>query len=239
MRRAVDSAAELREELGRRFVLLEEVITVSDRELTIVRPRSAEDLISEEDFAVDERLPYWADIWPSSLILAEHVLADRGSGPVLELGCGVGLVTCAALLAGFEVEATDYYVDALAFTRLNSLVNTGREPAVRHLDWRALPQDLQPVPLVLASDVLYERPYAAAVAEVLRRMLSCDGLAVVADPGRMAVTEFLAECNARGLELRYSEQREFRAGEIRQTITLYSLSPSASSSRDLTSSPQR
>ncbi|HEX6250072.1 MAG TPA: hypothetical protein VFZ56_01405, partial [Gemmatimonadaceae bacterium] len=180
MTRAAAAAAALREELGRRFVLIEEVIPVGERELTIVRPRSAEDLISEEDFAVDERLPYWADIWPSSLILAERVLADRGSGPVLELGCGIGLITCAALIAGFEVEATDYYMDALAFTRLNALLNTGREPAVRHLDWRALPDELQPVPLVLASDVLYERPYAAAVAEVLRRLLSADGVAVVA-----------------------------------------------------------
>lgn len=239
MTRATDSAAELREELGRRFVLLEEVITVSDRELMIVRPRSAEDLINEEDFADDERLPYWADLWPSSLILAEHVLANAGSGPAVELGCGVGLVTCAALIAGYEVEATDYYADALAFTRLNSLLNLGREPAVRNLDWRQLPDDLEPVPLVLASDVLYERPYAAAVAEALRRLLSDDGLAIVADPGRMAVTGFLAECESRGLSLRDSERRDYRAGEIRQTITLYSLSPSASSSRDFTSSPHR
>jgi predicted nicotinamide N-methyase len=237
--RVTESAAELREELRRRFVLLDEVITVSDRELRIVRPRSAEDLINEEDFADDERLPYWADIWPSSLILAEHVLANAGSGPAVELGCGVGLVTCAALIAGYDVEATDYYADALTFTRLNSLLNLGREPAVRHLDWRQLPDDLQPVPLVLASDVLYERPYAAAVAEALRRLLSDDGLAIVADPGRMAVAGFLAECESRGLSLRRSERRDYRAGEIRQTITLYSLSPSASSSRDFTSNPQR
>ena len=239
MSRATDSAAALREQLARRFVLLEEVITVGDRELSIVRPRSAEDLISEKDFADDERLPYWADIWPSSLILAEHVLANPGSGPVVELGCGVGLVTCAALIAGFDVEATDYYLDALAFTRLNSLLNTGRVPAVRHLDWRQLPDDLQPASLILASDVLYERPYATAVAEVLGRLLSDDGRAVVADPGRMAVGDFLAECTARGLKLQDSERHDYRAGEIRQTITLYSLSPSASSSRDFTSSPQR
>ncbi|HUF65286.1 MAG TPA: hypothetical protein VMM17_04850, partial [Gemmatimonadaceae bacterium] len=138
-----------------------------------------------------------------------------------------------------DIEATDYYRDALAFTRLNSLLNTGVEPVVRHLDWRQLPADLEPVPLVLASDVLYERPYAAAVAEVLSRLLVDEGRAIVADPGRMAVADFLAECTARGLALIGSEQHDFRAGEIRQTITLYSLAPSASSSRDFTSSPQR
>ncbi len=239
MTRVADAAAELRAELERRFVLIEEVITVGDRELAIVRPRSAEDLISEDDFAHDERLPYWADIWPSSLILAEHVLAMHGSERAVELGCGVGLVTSAALMAGFDVEATDYYRDALAFTRLNSLINTGVGPAVRHLDWRQLPDDLEPVSLVLASDVLYERPYAAAVADVLRRLLSEDGRAIIADPGRIAVTSFLEECSARGLTLLGSEQHDYRAGEIRQTITLYSLTPSASSSRDFTSSPHR
>lgn len=234
-----DTATELREDLERRFVLIEELITVGDRELVIVRPRSAEDLISEDDFAHDERLPYWADIWPSSLILAEHVLAMHGSGRAVELGCGVGLVTSAALIAGFDVEATDYYADALAFTRLNSLLNSGVEPVVRHLDWRRLPADLEPVPLVFASDVLYERPYAAAVAEVLSRLLVDEGSAIVADPGRMAVTDFLAECTARGLALVGSEQHDYRVAEIRQTITLYSLAPSASSSRDFTPSPQR
>ena len=37
--------------------------------LSILRPRSAEDLIDEVDYARDERLPYWAELWPSALVL--------------------------------------------------------------------------------------------------------------------------------------------------------------------------
>jgi ETFB lysine methyltransferase len=232
-------AGALRAQLERRFITVEEVVGVAGRELTIVRPRSAEDLISEEDFAHDERLPYWADIWPSSLVLAEWLLERPGSGDALELGAGIGLVTCAAMIAGYDVTATDYYEDAVAFTRLNALLNLGREPRVRHLDWRALPDDLAPVPFVIASDVLYERVYAAAVAAALARLLRAGGRAVVADPGRSATPEFLRECTARALRLRNTEAREFRAGEIRQTITLYSFEASASSSRAFTSMPQR
>ena len=33
---------------------------------TVARPRSAEDLIDEDDYARDERLPYWAELWPSA-----------------------------------------------------------------------------------------------------------------------------------------------------------------------------
>jgi ETFB lysine methyltransferase len=229
----------LRAELERRFVTVEEIVTVAARELTVIRPRSAEDLISEADFEHDERLPYWADIWPSSLILAEWMLEHERGGAAVELGCGIGLVTAAAMLAGLRVLATDYYADALAFTRLNTLLNTGREPAVRHLDWRALPPDLKPVPFVFASDVLYERPYSAAVANTLAQLLRDGGEAIIADPGRVAAPDFLRECEARGLQLESSEPRPFTSGEIRQTITLYSLSASASSSRAFTSTPQR
>ena len=38
----------------------------------------------------------------------------------LELGCGAGLVTCAAARAGFDVTASDYYLDALRFTAVNA-----------------------------------------------------------------------------------------------------------------------
>ena len=82
------------------------------------RPASVDDLISEEDFAVDERIPYWADCWPSARVLAEHIAGSCGGGRrMLELGCGVGLVSLAAAAAGFDVLATDYYADALEFTR--------------------------------------------------------------------------------------------------------------------------
>lgn len=218
---------------------VEEIISVGGLELTVVRPRSAEDLISEEDFAVDERLPYWADVWPSSLILGEWMLSRPGTGAALELGCGIGLVTCAAMYAGYEPIATDYYMDALTFTRLNALLNTGKEPAVRHLDWRALPLDLPAVPFVFASDVLYERAYPTVVANTIARLLRDGGSAVVADPGRSAVADFLEACAARGLRLESSERRPYQAGEVRQTITLYSFSASASSSRAFTSRPQR
>lgn len=220
---------------------MEESVTAGQREFTIVRPRSAEDLISEEDFANDERLPYWADIWPSSLILTEWMLERPRTGTAVELGCGVGLVTAAAMVSGLEVLATDYYADALAFTRLNAQLNTGREPAVRHLDWRDLPADLPRVPFVFASDVLYERLYAAAVAGALAQLLADGGEAVIADPGRVAAGEFLREAQRRELVLTGQEPREFRSGTVRQTITLYSFSApaSASSSRAFTSTPQR
>ncbi|MEX2325852.1 MAG: hypothetical protein WD553_03575, partial [Gemmatimonadaceae bacterium] len=58
---------ELRSRLEREFDTIEEVFTIGGRELVILRPRNADDLITEADYVKDERLPYWADIWPSSM----------------------------------------------------------------------------------------------------------------------------------------------------------------------------
>jgi predicted nicotinamide N-methyase len=85
-----------------------------------------------------------------------------------------------------------------------------------------MPRDLGRFDVVLASDVLYEHRYAALVAHAIAATLVRGGEAIVADPGRIALREFLDECEALGLE-HESDPRPFVDGEIRQTITLWKL----------------
>lgn len=220
----MSAAAHLASELARRFVLAETWVAIGGKPYSLIRPRSADDLISEEDFERDERLPYWADIWPSSLIMAERLVKDDGRGSrLLELGCGIGVACIAALHAGYDVLATDYYEDALRFTRANASRALAREVATRLVDWRALPADLARFDRVIAADVLYERPYAALVARVLATTLAPDGEALIADPGRVAAGEFLEQCAERGLRVHESESRPFEEGAIHQNITLYTI----------------
>ena len=208
--------------IERRFVLSSTTLEVAGRPTMLTRPRSADDLISEADFAKDERLPYWADIWPSSTVFASLIAGRDGMGrTALELGCGLGLVTIAALRAGYVVTATDYYDDALLFTRYNALANAGRQPATRMVDWRHLPKDLGRFDLVLASDVLYERTYATLVAETIVATLKPDGVALIADPGRVALLSFLGECEARGCVTSIHARLPWTDGATRQTITIH------------------
>lgn len=205
--------------LDSRFTLADMPVELPMGRVVLEKPRDPDDLISEADFAEDDRLPYWADLWPAAIVLAgfleqralqagvsEMVSADAtgvrggGSAPLaLELGCGLGLVTIAAMRAGYDVLATDYYEDSTLLTARNALRVVGREPALRMVDWRDFPDDLGTFDVVLAADVLYEKLYAPLVAEAIKRTLAPGGHALVSDQGRVALGLFLEEAIARGL----------------------------------------
>lgn len=214
----------LRADLERRFRTTRRVLQLGGRDIELLSPANADELISEDDYVKDERLPYWADLWPSAQILAREVREMRVAGlRVLELGCGLGLVAVGATLAGALVTATDYYDDALLFATLNVAESTGRTIATRMVDWTAMPEDLGRFDVVLTSDVLYEPRYAALVAGAIAGTLRRGGEAIVADPGRIACADFLKECQARGLVVSGSAAHAYAEGDIRQTITLYRL----------------
>jgi predicted nicotinamide N-methyase len=211
-------------ELETRFVTTTVDLDVADEGLSILKPSNSDDLISEADYVRDERLPYWADVWPSSIILARRMAKDRGNGrSLLELGCGLGVVSITAMRAGYQVLASDYYEDALLFARANAWRNVQREPDVRMIDWRALPSDLGRYDVILAADVLYEMPYAELVAELLAAALAPRGVGIIADPGRVGVERFLEACSARGLTRVERDVHPFVEGAIRQKITLFSI----------------
>jgi predicted nicotinamide N-methyase len=199
--------------LDHRFMLADQPVDLPMGRVVLEKPRNPDDLISEADFAEDDRLPYWADLWPAAIVLAgfleqrslqDGAARDAAAAPAtapraLELGCGLGLVTIAAMRAGYDVLATDYYADSTLLTARNALRVTGREPALRMVDWRAFPDDLGTFDVVLAADVLYEKAYAPLVAEAIKRTLAPDGHALVSDQGRVALGLFLEEAIARGL----------------------------------------
>jgi predicted nicotinamide N-methyase len=214
--------AALQESLCRRFRVVDTVVDIGGRNLSVLHPASAEDLIDERDFERDERLPYWAELWPSSRVLATQVVAMEGAGRrLIELGCGAGLVATAAALAGFDVTATDYYEDATRFARLNAWRNVEVAIEAAMIDWRSMPAELGRYDLVLASDVLYERPYGALVAGAIARVLAREGVAVLADPGRVGREAFVDALAGHGLRIRSQYDVAYVDGPIRQTIACF------------------
>jgi len=180
--------------------VIAERIALPGGEVELMRPPDAEALISEESFEHEEFLPYWAELWASAVALAHDVSMRSLRGRrTLELGCGLGLPSIAAALAGGRVLATDWSPDAVRATAANAELN-GVEVETLKCSW-AEPGPLverAPWPLVLASDVLYEARNVDQLLDLLPRLVDETGLVLLADPGRVPAERFLAAAPQRG-----------------------------------------
>lgn len=215
--------AALDEALARGFLVAEELVPIGDgarrREVLLRKPQNADHLITEADYVMDERLPYWADLWPSARVLAGVLLEEDGAGRrLLEMGCGLGLDSIAAMLAGFDVTSTDYYEQSIHMTRANASRVVGREPTVRMVNWRAWPDDLGTFDVVIAADVLYENEYATLVAVCIARALAPGGIAIIADQGRLAQPIFREALPQNGLEIFAETEVPYENGAVKQKV---------------------
>jgi predicted nicotinamide N-methyase len=173
---------------------VEESVVVAGRELSLIRPRSSEALFDQAAFEREEYLPYWADLWPSAVTLAEAVGARSLRGArTLELGCGLGLASVVAALSGGRVLATDWSPAATVFTRENARRNRA-QLATAVCAW-ARPErltDAAPWDLVIGSDLLYERRNVDQLLALLPRLVGERGEVWIGDPGRPPAADFLA-----------------------------------------------
>jgi predicted nicotinamide N-methyase len=174
--------------------LVEEIVAIGGRDLGLLRPRDADALLDEHAFEHEEFLPYWAELWPSGLALA-HVLDGRAlhGARTLELGCGLGLPSLAAALAGGRVLATDWSPASVEMAARNAARNDVALETLR-CSWTE-PEPLlarAPWDLVLASDVLYEARNGDTLLPLLPRLTGEQGEVWLADPGRPPAARFLA-----------------------------------------------
>lgn len=133
-----------------------------------------------------EAPPYWAFCWGSGAVLArwllDHPEAVRGK-TVLDFGAGSGVVAVAAALAGARrAIACDIDPQSLAAARANARLN--RVQIGELADFFRL---AEPVDLVVAADVLYDRdnrPFLAAFRECAPTVLVADSrVRDFAEPG--------------------------------------------------------
>jgi predicted nicotinamide N-methyase len=163
--------------------------------IRFVHPRDPAALLYEDDVAADQAYPpYWAELWPSGIELARAVSAhDWRGASVVELGCGLGLPSVAAALAGARVLATDRSADALAFAAVNAEQNgVSVTTAVCSWDEPDALVERGPFGLVLAADVLYGQRNVDELTPLLPRLVADDGAVWIADPDRPLTGEFLA-----------------------------------------------
>ena len=153
--------------------LVEESVPLRGAALDVLRPRDAEALLDERAFEHEEFLPYWAELWPSGVALARRVAARALKGArVLELGCGLGLPSLAAALAGGRVLATDWSPQAIELLRDNAERNDAElELEIARLGAPEALIERAPWDLVLGADLLYERRNVAPLLDLVPRLL--------------------------------------------------------------------
>jgi predicted nicotinamide N-methyase len=200
--------------------LIEDLVDLGGRVLSILRPPDAEALLDEEAFDHEEFLPYWAELWPSGVALAQEVSKRSVEGlGVAELGSGLGLPSLAAALGGARVLATDWSPDAIDLLGRNAARN-GADLELLVCSWSE-PAPLVsrgPFDLVLAADVLYEQRNVDQLIRLLPQLVT-SGEVMLADPGRPHLKTFL-DVAAESWEITVAPRPQKRAANL----ALYSLS---------------
>lgn len=141
----------------------------------------------------DERMPYWAELWPSSILMAETIIhrqSDLPEGKWLELGCGPAFPGVVAGSLGLEGTCTDYMQEALWLARLNLYENNCKALVkVENLDWRK-PSGTQKYAWIFAGDVTYEKRNFAPLLSTFEHYLEENGEIWIGEPGRGVARSF-------------------------------------------------
>jgi predicted nicotinamide N-methyase len=170
---------------------------LAGRRFKLLGPANYDELLDLPEvarrFRQNEYMPYWAQLWPAGVLLAETVAQwpPAGDNPpsVLEIGCGLGLASLVMSHLGCRVLATDQDADALAFLAESARRNRLPVPETRLLDWQKDGLGMT-FDRIVASDVLYETRHLRPVAEFVHDHLEPDGFGLVVDPNRFTADEF-------------------------------------------------
>ncbi|MDH7576610.1 MAG: class I SAM-dependent methyltransferase [Bacillota bacterium] len=151
-----------------------------------------EELITDPED--DERIPYWAELWPAARGLAQYIWesVDFRGESVLELGAGLGLPGLVAALKGGKVTITDYQPPALEIAARNASKNGIEGVTFVCADWRDFPLGAR-FDWIIGSDILYNPRSNPYVAQIIERNLAPGGQLLFAHPGRKVTNDFIRE----------------------------------------------
>lgn len=146
------------------------------------------------DFEDDERLPYWTELWPSSVALAEWLYlrrAEIAGRPCLDLGCGLGLTAMVGQWLGAQVLGMDYEEEALKFAQKNAALNQVPQALWTVMDWRRPALAKGSIDCLWGGDIMYETRFVTPVLDFLEYALRPgSGRAWLAEPCRTVYEAF-------------------------------------------------
>ncbi|MGD9900873.1 MAG: methyltransferase [Calditrichaceae bacterium] len=206
--------------------LVTEEFRINDQKVMIERVKNLDDLVdqvSDDLFNEDERLPYWAELWPSAIAISRFVAAHPdliGDKSVLELGCGLGLSSLfIAMQDPASLLLTDYEQPALEMSLRNFKLNNMSLPETAILDWRQ-PELNRLFEVIIASDILYEKRFFHPLIRLFGKFLEPGGHIIIAEPNRNIAKDFFKLLRDAGYE--YDEIRDsVRQGKQMIVVSIY------------------
>jgi len=135
--------------------------------------------------------PLFGVLWPSSLVLAHHLLDLDVTGlRILEVGCGLGLASLVLGLRHADITATDHHPEVRGFLSANAALN-GIDP-IPYLccDWRGERDELGSFDLIVGSDLLYLPGHAELLSGFIDRHARSHCEVILVGPGRREQARF-------------------------------------------------
>lgn len=175
-----------------------------------------------------DMVPYFGTIWDAARGLG-NVFADMSQDwfagrTFVEIGCGLAIPSIVAAKKGAgRVIATDQHPDVPRFLDENMKAN-GVEVEYRSIDWRGEVKDICSGgrTVIVGSDILYDLAKAKGVAGFLRAAFDCGAEeAVIADSGRPNRKDFLAACEANGLQVSTDVHELVVSGQKRDVFVMW------------------
>ena len=212
--------------------LTREKVIIEDRTFLIDRPAQSDRLLDHpavhEAFDRDEYMPYWADLWPASRMLAKAIFRETWTPgtEALEIGCGLGLPGIVALSVGLRVTFSDYDSCALCFAADNARLNGFDDFRTLQLDWRNPPADLR-LPVLLASDLIYELRNVEPIVDFIKGVLAPGGLCLITDQDRVPSLALRETLEREGMTFTTQLMRAGEPGGRRVKGTLYRITKPA------------
>jgi len=143
--------------------------------------------MGREEFGEDERMPYWAELWPSSLLLCRWLFRNReplNGRACLDIGCGLGLTGIVGAWLGARVVGMDHQWPAVYFCRENAALNGVTGPLWVQMDWRAPGFRPHAFDFMWGGDIVYETRFYQPLTKLFKDHLAPGGRIWLAEPKR-------------------------------------------------------
>ena len=186
--------------------------------------------ISREEFGEDERMPYWAELWPASLLLCRWLGRNRErvrGRTCLDIGCGLGLTGIVGAWLGARVVGMDHQWPAVYFSRENAALNSVGDPLWVRMDWNAPGFAPRAFDLMWGGDIVYETRFYHPLTKLFKEYLAPGGKIWLAEPKRSVSAPVWERLAADGFLVRKLFTEPVRVEGYHVTVNLWEMTVAA------------